>query len=64
MGPEFFQTRMGHEFYQGQVPQIIKALNRIGDNLEKLNENIEKMNKRAEDAEQRKASRKKINKAI
>lgn len=49
MAPQFHETRMGHEFYQGQIPQLIKALNRIGDNLEKLNETIEKMDQNQEE---------------
>lgn len=34
-GPEFFQTLMGKRFYEGDVPRIIKALERIADALEK-----------------------------
>lgn len=33
-GPEFFQTRMGHTFYEGTMPRIAKALERIADALE------------------------------
>jgi hypothetical protein len=36
--PEFFQTVMGHRFYEGQLPRLIKALERIADCLEKNNE--------------------------
>lgn len=35
-GPEFFQTRMGVKFYEGDVPRIGKALTRIADALEGL----------------------------
>jgi len=38
MGPEFFQTVMGHRFYEGDVPRLVKALERIADALEKRNE--------------------------
>ena len=34
-GPEFFQTRMGQAFYEGTMPRIAKALERIADALEK-----------------------------
>lgn len=35
-GPEFFQTRMGQSFYEGRVPAIAKALERIASALEKV----------------------------
>jgi hypothetical protein len=36
-GPDFFQTRMGHHFYESTAPRIAKALERIADALEKQN---------------------------
>ena len=33
-GPEFFQTPMGHKFYQSDVPRIADALEKIADRLE------------------------------
>lgn len=36
--PEFFQTGMGQKFFEGTVPRIVKALERIADALEKQNE--------------------------
>lgn len=36
-GVEFFQTVMGHAFYEGTAPRIAKALERIADALEKQN---------------------------
>ena len=33
-GPQFFQTNMGRRFYDAQLPQLIKALERIADALE------------------------------
>ncbi len=36
--PEFFQTQMGHLFYEGTIPRIAKALERIATALEKQNE--------------------------
>jgi len=35
---EFFQSRMGHIFYEGTVPRMVRALERIADALEKANE--------------------------
>lgn len=35
-GPEFFQPRMGQTFYEGNVPRLIKVLERIADSLEQL----------------------------
>ena len=37
---EFFQTKMGQDFYQGTMPRIAKALERIADTLE--NKKLEK----------------------
>lgn len=37
MSVEFFQTVMGHKFYEGDVPRIAKALERIATALEGLN---------------------------
>jgi hypothetical protein len=37
MGPSFFQTIMGHTFYEGTVPRIAKALERIAKALEEAN---------------------------
>ncbi len=36
---EFFQTRMGHKFYSGDVPRIATALERIADRLGELAQN-------------------------
>ena len=33
-GPEFFQTRMGQTFYEGTMPKIAKALERLAGVLE------------------------------
>jgi len=34
-GPEFFQTVMGRVFFDGTMPRIAKALERIADHLDK-----------------------------
>ena len=35
-GPEFFQTGMGRKFYDGDVPRLLKALERIATALERI----------------------------
>ena len=35
---EFARTLMGKRFFEGQLPALIKALERIADALEKQNE--------------------------
>ena len=32
--PEFFETRMGHTFYDGTMPRIAKSLEQIAKQLE------------------------------
>ena len=34
MSVEFFQTRMGRQFYEGTLPELVKQLVRINENLE------------------------------
>lgn len=51
MGISFFQSVMGHKFYEADVPRLIKALERIAEALEKRNETLEK--KGAEDGKDR-----------
>ncbi|NVJ27519.1 hypothetical protein HUW62_40535 [Myxococcus sp. AM011] len=35
-GPAFFQTQMGHRFYEGTMPQLVRELRRLNDSLERL----------------------------
>lgn len=42
---EFFQTVMGRKFFEGQVPKLIKALERIADALEDIAEQKETKDK-------------------
>ena len=37
-GPQFFQTQMGHKYYQSDLPRQIKAMNRLAEAIEKQNE--------------------------
>ena len=34
--PKFFQTGMGHRFYEHTVPELLKQLTRLNDLLERL----------------------------
>jgi hypothetical protein len=42
MGPKFFQTIMGRSFFDGQLPRLIKALEKIACELERFNNLQEK----------------------
>jgi hypothetical protein len=35
-GPAFFATRMGARFYEATMPELVKQLARLNDNLEAL----------------------------
>ncbi|NVJ09921.1 hypothetical protein HUW63_32440 [Myxococcus sp. AM001] len=35
-GPAFFQTYMGQRFYETTMPQLVRQLTRLNDNLERL----------------------------
>lgn len=35
-GPEFYETRMGAEFYEGTMPQIAESLQDIAKSLDKI----------------------------
>ena len=34
---DFYRTGMGHQFYEGTMPELVRQLTRLNDNLEKLN---------------------------
>ena len=38
MGPQFHETGYGRSFFQSQLPNLIKAINRLADAMEKQNE--------------------------
>lgn len=38
MGPQFHETGYGRTFFQSQLPNLIKALNRLAAAMEKQNE--------------------------
>lgn len=40
---QFHETKMGHDFFLYNVPEILKAIKKIGSELERLNNNIEKL---------------------
>ncbi|ABF89282.1 hypothetical protein MXAN_1886 [Myxococcus xanthus DK 1622] len=35
-GPAFFQTYMGQRFYETTMPQLVRQLGRLNDNVERL----------------------------
>ena len=35
MGPQFHETGYGRTFFQSQLPNLIKAINRLADAMEK-----------------------------
>jgi len=39
-GPEFFRTRMGHKFFEHDVPKLASELGRLADNVAALNETM------------------------
>lgn len=42
MGPAFWQTPMGHRFYEHTLPELVKQMGRIADALEALLANVAK----------------------
>jgi len=51
MGPQFHETGYGRTFFQSQLPNLIKAINRLAEAMEKQNElkQEEKKNDQSED---------------
>ena len=45
MGPQFHETGYGRTFFQSQLPNLIKAINRLADAMEKQNELIQEEKK-------------------
>jgi len=41
MSDDFFRTGMGHKFYEGTMPELVRQLTRLNDNLEKINKDHE-----------------------
>ena len=42
---QFYETRMGHDFFMGQLPKLIKTLDRIANALEEQNKRAEEKEK-------------------
>lgn len=36
MADEFFRTPMGHRFYEGTMPGLVRELKRLNDNIERM----------------------------
>lgn len=41
---EFHQTKMGHTFFEVQLPKLIGAINRLADAVEKLDADLNAKN--------------------
>jgi len=39
-GPQFFETRMGQNFYGGTVPRLVSAVEKVAKELETMNKYI------------------------
>lgn len=37
MGPQFFETNMGRTFYDGTLPRLVKAIDRLAKAIEDSN---------------------------
>jgi hypothetical protein len=54
--PEFFQTIMGRQFYEGTMPSLVKEIGRLNRNLETLITHIQKeAEKKEKEVEERPA---------
>ncbi len=40
--PQFFQTRMGRQFYEATMPNLVKQLARLNELLQRLVERMER----------------------
>ena len=51
MGPQFFETPYGRRFFDAQLPNLIKAINRLAEAIEKQNGDVkeEKKNDQSKD---------------
>ena len=51
MGPQLHETPYGRRFFDAQLPNLIKAINRLAEAIEKQNGNVkeEKENAQTED---------------
>ena len=38
MGPEFFQTRMGAQFFQGTLPSLVRSIDKLTEKLDAANQ--------------------------
>ena len=51
MSVEFFQTRIGRQFYEGTMPDLVNQLARLNRLLERLVAAHERDGRRSDDAE-------------
>ena len=48
-GTEFYRTGMGHRFFNATMPELVKQLRRLGDQIEGLREDLAKARKDPQD---------------
>ena len=48
---QFHETVMGRQFFDGQLPKLIRAIERLSDNTERLADAVEKLNAKMEEKE-------------
>lgn len=54
MSVEFYQSKMGKKFYEGDLPALVRAVERLADATEELNKNILMLNERMENEKEEK----------
>ena len=47
-GPQFFETRMGRQYYEVTLPELVRQLNRLNDLLALGVEQMEKQSRAAQ----------------
>ena len=40
MSVDFYQSKMGKKFYEGDIPALVRAIERLADAIEELNKNL------------------------
>lgn len=48
-GPQFFETRMGRQYYEVTLPELVRQLHRLNDLLALGVEQMEKQSRAAQD---------------
>ena len=51
MSVEFFQTRMGRQFYENTMPELVRQIAKLNELLERLVATQERDGRRSDDAD-------------